>query len=98
MANATEELERGRQAAEVLENPVYRDAMAQLQTEVLNKWQNDKDAAVRDWLWSMMQACKRLDKVLLETMQTGQLRSQQIEMERSRAERLGATLRRTFTG
>ena len=98
MANATEELERGRQAAEVLENPVYQDAMARLQTEVLDKWQNEKDGAARDWLWSMMQACKRLDKVLTETMQTGQLRSKQIEMERSRAEKLGSTLRRTFTG
>ena len=94
MANASEELERGRLAADVLDNAVYVDAMAQLKDEVLTKWQNEKDGAVRDWLWTMMQACKRLEKVLAETMQTGELRSKQIEMQRSRAEKLGAALRR----
>lgn len=91
--SATEELERGRLATDVLENRVYIESMEQLQQEILGKWENEKSQADREWLWALMQAAKRLDKVLAETMQTGQLRSKQIEMERSRAARLGRTFR-----
>lgn len=91
--SATEELERGQLAADVLANRVYIESMAQLQQEILSKWETEKEQADREWLWALMQAAKRLDKVLAETMQTGQLRSKQIEMEHSRAQRLGRALR-----
>lgn len=85
-------------ARDVLESPVYRDAMQQVQTEILNKWQVEKDALTRDWLWTLMQSAKRLDKVLTETMQTGQMREKQIDLEQSRLERAGKLLRRSFGG
>lgn len=94
--SASQELERGRLAADVLQNVVFVDAMQQLQTEIVTKWQAEKDEKQREWLWSMMQASKRLQKLLTDTMQTGQLRSKQLEMERSRAEKVGATLKRAF--
>ena len=43
-----------------------------------------------------MQASKRLQKLLTDTMQTGQLRARSLEMERGHAEKVGATLRRAF--
>jgi hypothetical protein len=91
--SASEELERGQLAADVLKNRVYRESMDQLQSEILTKWQGEHNQADRDWLWAMMQACKRLDKVLETTMQTGQLRSKQIDMERSRLEKVGRAFR-----
>lgn len=94
--SASKELERGRLAADVLENAVYVDAMQQLQTEIVTKWQAEKDEKQRDWLWSMMQASKRLEKLLTDTMQTGQMRAKSLELQRSRAERVGATLKRAF--
>jgi hypothetical protein len=96
--SASEELERGRLAAEVLENPVYRDAMDQLRAEIVTRWQNEKNEADRNWLWALTQASKRLDQVLQDTMATGQLRSKQIELQRTRAEKAGQTLRRVFAG
>lgn len=92
----TQELERGRMAAEVLENPVFRDALDQINAEIVTKWQVEKDEKVRDWLWTLMQASKRLDSILTETMNTGILANKQLELERSRAERIGATLRRSL--
>ena len=92
--STSQELERGRLAAEVLENPVYRDALDQIRAEIVTKWQAEKDERVRDWLWTLMQASKRLDSILTETMNTGLLAQKQLELERSRAERVGATLRK----
>lgn len=94
--SASEELERGRLATEVLENRVYQDAMDQLRAEIVTKWQNEKNEADRNWLWSLMQASKRLEKIMTDTMQTGQLRSKQIELQRTRLEKAGRTLRQTF--
>lgn len=91
--SATEELERGQLAADVLGNRVYVESMAQLQQEILSKWQTEKSQPDREWLWAMMQAAKRLDKVLAEVMQTGQLRVKQIEAEHSRMARLGRALK-----
>ena len=92
--STSQELERGRLAAEVLENLVYRDALDQIRAEIVTKWQAEKDERVRDWLWTLMQASKRLDSILTETMNTGLLAQKQLELERSRAERVGATLRK----
>jgi len=91
--SATEELKRAQLAKEVIENPVYQESMAQLQKEILDKWQNETDGSSREWLWSMIRASKRLEKVLEQTMMTGQLRSKQIEMEQGRLARIGKTLR-----
>lgn len=92
--STSQELERGRLAAEVLENPVFRDALDQIRAEIVTKWQVEKDERVRDWLWTLMQASKRLDSILTETMNTGLLAQKQLELERSRAEKVGATLRK----
>ena len=89
-----EELERGQQAADVLANPMYQEAMERLITEATARWQKEKDADARDWLWMLVQAGQRVNKVLEETMQTGKLRSKQIEMEQGRLARIGKTLKR----
>lgn len=93
-----EELERGRLAREVLENPVFQDAMSRIQQEIVTKWQGEKDGRSREWLWSMSQASKRLESVLIETMGSGQLRAKQIELQQTRLEKAGRTLRRAFGG
>lgn len=92
--STSQELDRGRLATEVIENPVYRDSMDQIRAEIVTKWQAEKDEGQREWLWALMQASKRLDQLLTETMNTGLLAQKQLELERSRAERVGATLRK----
>lgn len=96
--SASEELERGRLAAEVLANPVFRDALDRINQEIVTKWQAEREKDSREWLWALNQAAKRLEAVLNETMQTGQMRQQQIEMQQTRLEKAGKTLRRAFAG
>lgn len=87
--SASEELERGQLAADVLTNRVYAESMAQIEREITEKWQNEPDFERQKWLWTLMQAHRKLHAVLRDTMQTGQLRQKQIEQERSRSERIG---------
>lgn len=88
----SDEIERGRLAREVLDNPVFIAAMAQIQAEVVSQWQNEKNPKDREWLWSMNQACKRFQQVLTQTVASGEFKAQKIEQERSRLARLGRTL------
>lgn len=94
MSNATEELERGRLAQEVLENRVYAESMAQIEREITERWQVESDPKAREWLWSLNQAHKRLQSVLRDTMLTGQMRSKQIDAEQTRLQRLGSMFTR----
>lgn len=90
--NASQELERGQLAKEVLENAVFRDALDSIEQEIYRQWQAEKQASEREWLWALMQAHKRLQAVLTDTMQTGSLRSKSIEMQQSKLARIGRTL------
>ena len=91
---ATEELERGQLAAEVLGNRVYAESMAQIEQEITDKWRNEPDFERQKWLWTLMQAHRRLQAVLKDTMLTGQMRSKQIERDRTRLERIGSAFTR----
>jgi hypothetical protein len=93
----TEEIERGRLAADVLENPVFREAFDQMRAEVVKKWRSEKDEKVRDWLWTLDQATNRVESILTKAMQDGQIAQKQLEQQASRLERLGSTLKRNFT-
>lgn len=91
--NGTHELERARQAADVLENPAYLAAIEQMKAEVYAQWQSEKDEKQREWLWSMSQAVSRLDAVLTDTMATGQLVSEKLRRKESVLERGSRLLR-----
>lgn len=88
----TDEIERGRLAREVLENPEFIRTMAQIHEEVLSKWQSETDPKQREWLWLMSQARKQFQEVLTQSIADGEFTSRQIEMRRSKLERLGRTL------
>jgi hypothetical protein len=92
--SATEELERGQLAADVLSNRVYAESMAQIEQEITDKWRNEADPRNREWLWTLMQAHRKLQAVLKDTMLTGQMQSKQIERDRSRLERIGSAFTR----
>lgn len=95
--STSQELERGRLAAEVLENPVFREAFDQMRAEIVSKWRAEKDGEVRDWLWTLDNATQRLEQILKDTMNTGLIAQKQLELQRSRAEKVGSALR-TLSG
>jgi len=92
----SQDIEHGRLAREVLDNPVYQDAWQQIRTEIVEKWQEERDEKQREWLWSMAQACRRLETVFREAMNTGKLAEADLRRRESLAEKAGSTLRRAF--
>lgn len=92
----TQEIERGRLAADVLTNQVFEEAWDTVEQEITTRWRSEEDARQREWLWTLLQASRKFKSVLTETVQTGQVRAKALEVERSRAERLGQTLSRPF--
>lgn len=92
----TDDLERGRLAREVLDNPVYQDAWTQIRGEIVERWQEEKDESRREWLWNLMQSSKRLEAVFREAMNTGKLAEADLRRRETLAERAGNTLRRAF--
>lgn len=88
--SATQELERGRLAREVMENPVFQDAAAQVEEGITREWQNETDPKRREWLWTLLQAHLRLQAVLKDTMTTGALRVKSIQRRQALAERISS--------
>ena len=91
--SATDELERGRLAAEVLGNAVYVDAFDQLKREVTEAWQSERSELQREHLWQMMQASKRLEAILHDTMATGKLQAESLRRKQTLLQRGQALLR-----
>lgn len=89
-----EEVERGRLASEVLENPVYQAAWAQIRGEIVERWEGEKDERSRQWLWDLMQATKRLESVFRESMNAGKLAAAELQRKQTLLERAGNLPRR----
>lgn len=85
--SASDELERGRLAAEVLNNAVYQDALSQLKHEVTKAWQTEKSELQREHLWQMNQAVSRLESILADTMATGRLQAESLRRKQTLLQR-----------
>lgn len=88
-----DDLRRAQLATEVLENEAFVEAMDQIEKEIYTSWKSEGDALRREWLWSMYKCHNRLKQVLVQHMQTGQMKVSQIERKRTLAEQFGKTFR-----
>lgn len=89
MSDAQEVL-RGQQAQAVLDNPAYADSYAQLETEVINKWRDSRNADEREELHRQLMALQLMRANLEAMVRTGKLASAKLGRELSRAERMTA--------
>lgn len=83
-----QQVQRAREAAQVLDNPAYREAMSQLKAQVIAQW---KDCPVRDREGQMLllQLAKLADKfesLLSGMVETGKLAQHRIDLDRERNE------------
>jgi len=71
------EIQRGEKAAQLLAEPLLRDAFSALQQECMDKWQNSpaRDAEGREKLFLMLQASLRVEKHLKSLMESGKMAS-----------------------
>ena len=80
------EMERGALAREVLENPVYVEAKAAIEQEVIQKWRDARNTQDREQLHQLLLMHEKFHTALETVMRTGQVAEAEIARKQSRAE------------
>lgn len=85
-----EEESRGRQAKELLENPLLVQALSTMRAEFRQAWEASpaRDTEGRERIWQLCKLLDRLELCLKETVTTGRMAEIQIEETRSLVERM----------
>jgi len=75
MAKQLEEIKLGEQAAQILENPVYKDAIERVRENIVNSMTNSAigDEKTHNRLVIALQLLNQINKQLTDVMQTGKL-------------------------
>lgn len=69
------EIARAREAEQIVNTPVYRDSMAQMKQEIIDKWAAcpARDTEGREWLWQHYQVALKFEEALKTVMNTGKM-------------------------
>ena len=80
------EVSRARQAQEVANNPLFKEAFSSLRDSLLREWESSpaRDTEGRERLWLAVNLLGKVQAHLSETMRTGQMASMQLQEQRSR--------------
>jgi hypothetical protein len=75
---------RGREALALMNNPVLKEALDKIKTDVIDKWANTpaKDSDTREWLWRHFQVAGHFESLLQEVMNTGKLATDALKMQK----------------
>ena len=84
MAKPLEEIKLGEQAAQVLENPVYKDAIERVRENIVNSMTTSPigDEKTHNRLVIALQLLNQINKQLTDVMQTGKLAAIQTDKPR----------------
>ncbi|MDQ3039152.1 MAG: hypothetical protein M3R16_05050 [Pseudomonadota bacterium] len=88
-----QDVERGRQAQEVLGNAVYAESYTLIEQEIYKAWQNSREQADREQLHQLLRMLEKAKLVLESTMRSGKIAADQLLQKRNLAERTLARLR-----
>ncbi len=83
-----QQVQRAREAAQVLDSPAYQEAMRQLKAQVVAQW---KDCPVRDregqlLLLQLAKLTDKFESLLSGMVETGKLAQHRIDLDRERNE------------
>ena len=84
MAKQLEEVKLGEQAAQILDNPVYKDAIERVRENIVNSMTTSPigDEKTHNRLVIALQLLNQINKQLTDVMQTGKLASIQTDKPR----------------
>lgn len=85
-----QEMHRARVAREVTENPEFRSAVQAIRADLVQAWESSpaRDTQGREQLWQAVQMLGKIERQLLQTIETGELAKLQLQQERSRMDQL----------
>jgi hypothetical protein len=86
-----QEMRRGEDAARILAEPLFKEAMEKVRSEVIAQWSAApaRDTQGREWLWQFYQVAAKFENTLVSVMETGKMASlSQKESLREKAARV----------
>lgn len=94
--SAENDIDRGRLAQEVLNNPAFADAFDKIDKEIVSKWRDAKDKDDREHLHRCLMCLQLVKGALSSAVITGQVAQQMLEQKLTWAEKAGKTVRRSL--
>ncbi len=84
-----QDIYNGNRAKEVLENDAFIGAFAEIETELTERWKTAPiaDQAGRERTYQLLTSLRMVKAALERTLETGKLRTKDLEYQRSIAER-----------
>lgn len=84
-----DQVERGRQARDLLDNHLLAKALKASKEEIIEMWESTpaRDSEAREWLFKMYQASLRFEKVLLGYIDSGKIAQKDLK-EKTLAEKI----------
>ena len=92
------DIDRGRQAKDVLENAVYIDAYEKIEQGIIQKWRDARDKDEREHLHKLLLCLQAVRDNLRSVMQTGELAAHSLEQRQNWAQRATRSVRRSLGG
>jgi hypothetical protein len=93
-----EEISRGQQAKELMEHPLFREAVETLRTRYMDEWAASpvRDPEGREKIWMLQKSLSAVESHVKEVMETGKLARIQWEQEQTRSQRVATALRKAW--
>lgn len=78
-------LARGNRAAAIVNDPLFREAIEKLKTDVVGMWADTptRDKEGRDWLWLHYQVSLKFEQVFMEIMNSGKLAAESLRQNKT---------------
>ena len=90
------ELQRGKLAQEVLDNPVYIEAHAAIEQETIRLWREARNPEDREQLHQLLLMHEKAKVALESVMRSGQIAEAELSRKLSRAEQIGEVYARRW--
>jgi hypothetical protein len=84
---------RGRQAQEVLDNPIYAEAWAAIEKEIISQWREARNPQDREQLHQLLLMHERAKAAMASVMRSGEVATAELQRRQSRAEQMVTGLR-----
>lgn len=80
------DVRRAQRAQEVLDNPVYAEAWAAIETEIVTQWRQARNADDREQLHKLLLMHEKAKTALESVMRSGEVSKVELTRQRTRAE------------
>ena len=70
---AMKAVDRANKAQQLLDNEIFKDAIAHLDNEFISRWRTNKDPAERERIWIAAQTAQKLPEIIKQIVLNGRV-------------------------